>query len=300
MAILQVEHLTKDYGGGKGIFDLSFSIEKGEVFGFLGPNGAGKTTTIRHILGFIKPQEGRAEVDGLDCWRCTDQIQRRLGYLPGEIAFPGDMTGTAFIRLIAELRGLRDMRRAESLIARFELDPSGRLRRMSKGMKQKIGLVCAFMHDPAILVLDDPTSGLDPLMQHTFDELIDEEKAAGKTILMSSHMFDEVERTCDRVAIIKQGRLVSAMGTDELRHARQKVYKLELADDRQFAAFRAEPLAFAELRPDKRQAKVAVRDEDINAFIRLLSGYDLLYLSEVKRTLEDVFLEYYGGDGHVQ
>ena len=261
MAILQVEHLTKDYGGGKGIFDLSFSIEKGEVFGFLGPNGAGKTTTIRHILGFIKPQEGRAEVDGLDCWRCPDQIQRRLGYLPGEIAFPGDMTGTAFIRLIAELRGLRDMRRAESLIARFELDPSGRLRRMSKGMKQKIGLVCAFMHDPAILVLDEPTSGLDPLMQ---------------------------------------GRLVSAMGTDELRHARQKVYKLELADDRQFAAFRAEPLAFAELRPDKRQAKVAVRDEDINAFIRLLSGYDLLYLSEVKRTLEDVFLEYYGGDGHVQ
>ena len=195
------------------------------------------------------------------------------------------MTGTAFIRLIAELRGLRDMRRAESLIARFELDPSGRLRRMSKGMKQKIGLVCAFMHDPAILVLDEPTSGLDPLMQHTFVELIDEEKAAGKTILMSSHMFDEVERTCDRVAIIKQGRLVSAMGTDELRHARQKVYKLELADDRQFAAFRAEPLAFAELRPDKRQAKVAVRDEDINAFIRLLSGYDLLYLSEVKRTL---------------
>ena len=300
MAILQVEHLTKDYGGGKGIFDLSFSIEKGEVFGFLGPNGAGKTTTIRHILGLIKPQEGRAEVDGLDCWRCPDQIQRRLGYLPGEIAFPGDMTGTAFIRLIAELRGLRDMRRAESLIARFELDPSGRLRRMSKGMKQKIGLVCAFMHDPAILVLDEPTSGLDPLMQHTFVGLIDEEKAAGKTILMSSHMFDEVERTCDRVAIIKQGRLVSAMGTDELRHARQKVYKLELADDRQFAAFRAEPLAFAELRPDKRQAKVAVRDEDINAFIRLLSGYDLLYLSEVKRTLEDVFLEYYGGDGHVQ
>ena len=300
MAIPQVEHLTKDYGGGKGIFDLSFSIEKGEVFGFLGPNGAGKTTTIRHILGFIKPQEGRAEVDGLDCCRCPDQIQPRLGYLPGELAFPGDMTGTAFSRLIAELRGLRDMRRAESLIARFELDPSGRLRRMSKGMKQKIGLVCAFMHDPAILVLDEPTSGLDPLMQHTFVGLIDEEKAAGKTILMSSHMFDEVERTCDRVAIIKQGRLVSAMGTDELRHARQKVYKLELADDRQFAAFRAEPLAFAELRPDKRQAKVAVRDEDINAFIRLLSGYDLLYLSEVKRTLEDVFLEYYGGDGHVQ
>lgn len=156
------------------------------------------------------------------------------------------------------------------------------------------------MHDPAILVLDEPTSGLDPLMQHTFVDLIDEEKAAGKTILMSSHMFDEVERTCDRIAIIKQGRLVSTMGTEELRHARQKVYKLELADTAQFDAFRCEPLSFTEIHPDKRQVKVAVRDEDINAFIRLLSGYDLLYLAEVKRTLEDVFLQFYGGDGHVE
>ena len=300
MAVLQVEHLTKDYGGGKGIFDVSFTIGKGEVFGFLGPNGAGKTTTIRHILGFIKPEQGHASVGGLDCWKQPEQIQKELGYLPGEIAFPGDMSGTAFIRLMAELRGLKDMQKADRLIARFELDPSGRLKRMSKGMKQKIGLVCAFMHDPAILVLDEPTSGLDPLMQHTFVDLIDEEKAAGKTILMSSHMFDEVERTCDRVAIIKQGRLVSTMGTEELRHARQKVYKFELADTAQFDAFRCEPLSFTEIHPDKRQVKVAVRDEDINAFIRLLSGYDLLYLAEVKRTLEDVFLQFYGGDGHVE
>lgn len=300
MPVLEVSHLTKDYGGGKGIFNVSFSIEKGEVFGFLGPNGAGKTTTIRHILGFIQPQSGRTAVEGLDCWRRPEAVQRVLGYLPGETAFPGDMTGTAFIRLTAALRGMTDMSRAESLIARFELDPSGRLKRMSKGMKQKIGLVCAFMHNPAILVLDEPTSGLDPLMQRTFVDLIDEEKAAGKTILMSSHQFDEVERTCDRVAILKQGRLVSEMDTEALRHARRKVYKLELADDARFASFQAEPLDFVEVRPDRRQARVAVRDEDINAFIRLLAKYELIYLTEVKRTLEDVFLEYYGGDHHVQ
>ena len=297
---IAIEGLKKDYGSGRGVFGVSFAVERGEVFGFLGPNGAGKTVTMRNLMGFIRPDEGTVSINGLNCFSQRARIQEHLGYLPGEIACMDEMTGAAFLEFMARMKKLRDRTRMEQLIEYFELDPARRIRKMSKGTKQKVGLVCAFMHDPAILVLDEPTSGLDPLMQHTFVELIDEEKAAGKTILMSSHMFDEVERTCDRVAIIKQGRLVSAMGTDELRHARQKVYKLELADDRQFAAFRAEPLAFAELRPDKRQAKVAVRDEDINAFIRLLSGYDLLYLSEVKRTLEDVFLEYYGGDGHVQ
>ena len=187
MSVLKVEHLTKDYGEGKGVFDVSFEIEQGEVFGFLGPNGAGKTTTIRHLLGFSRPQSGRTSVLGLDSWRKPKEIQRRLGYLPGEIAFPDDMKGRQLIKYIADMRGLTDMTKTDKLLKLFELDPSGDTKRMSKGMKQKIGIVCAFMHDPDILILDEPTSGLDPLMQATFIELIREERDNGKSILMSSH-----------------------------------------------------------------------------------------------------------------
>ena len=300
MAVLQVEHLTKDFGQGKGVFDVSFSLEEGEVFGFLGPNGAGKTTTIRHILGFSRPQSGSTSVQGLDSWKQADQIQKRLGYLPGEIAFPDDMTGLGFIRFMAEMRGMRDLSRAYRLMEQFALDPSGRLKRMSKGMKQKIGLVCAFMHDPHILILDEPTSGLDPLMQNTFVDLIMEEKGRGKTILMSSHMFEEVEKTCDRIAIIKAGKIQANVEADELRHARRKIYKLELLRPEQWDAFAAEKLDFTQLEPEKLQARAAVRDEDINAFIRLLSGYELKYLTEEKRTLENYFMRFYGGDSHVQ
>ena len=300
VAVLQVEHLTKDYGHNKGVFDVSFSIEEGEVFGFLGPNGAGKTTTIRHILGFSRPQSGRTTVEGLDSWKQADAIQRTMGYLPGEIAFPDDMTGRAFIRYMAELRGLKDLAKAERLIERFELDPSGKLKRMSKGMKQKIGIVCAFMHDPRILILDEPTSGLDPLMQNAFVDLIAEEKAQGKTILMSSHIFEEVEKTCDRIAIIKAGRIEANIDADEMRHTRRKIYKLELLNDEQWPAFSAEKLEFVECKPEKRQARIAVQDEDINAFIERLSQYELKYLSEEKRTLETYFMHFYAGSQPLQ
>ena len=300
MSVIQVEQLTKDYGGNKGVFDVTFAIEKGEVFGFLGPNGAGKTTTIRHILGFSKPDRGRTSVDRLDSWKQPEQIQKKLGYLAGEIAFPLDMTGTQFLRFMAELRGVKDMGRAEKLIQRFDLDPRGALKRMSKGMKQKVGIVCAFMHDPDILVLDEPTSGLDPLMQSAFIDLVAEEKERGKTILMSSHMFEEVEKTCDRIGIIKQGRLVTVLDSEQIRHARKKQFKLEFITREDCERFHGETLQFAGFSPEKCQARVVVRDEEVNAFIRILSGYRLKFLTEVKQTLEDYFMHFYGGDGHVQ
>ena len=215
MSVIALSHITKDYGGGHGVFDVSFAVEQGEVFGFLGPNGAGKTTTIRQLMGFLAPDSGTCTINGLDCRTQTAAIQKNMGYIPGEPALPDDMRGGEFIRFLAAYRGMRGTGRAGELCERFELDASGRIRRMSKGMKQKVAIVCALMHDPAVLILDEPTSGLDPLMQNRFIDLILEEKQRGKTVLMSSHMFEEVERTCARVGILREGRLaaVEEIGT---------------------------------------------------------------------------------------
>ena len=168
MTVIEIDHLTKDYGHHRGVFDVSFKVEKGDVYGFLGPNGAGKTTTIRHIMGFSRPQHGRTFVNGMDSWKNTSKIQKKLGYLPGEIALPESMHGTEFIRMMAELRRLKDLSYTNELIDRFDLDPTGSLKRMSLGMKRKLAIVTAFMHDPDVLILDEPTSGLDPMMQNVF------------------------------------------------------------------------------------------------------------------------------------
>ena len=236
---IQIDQLTRDYGAGRGIFGVSFSVSEGEVFGFLGPNGAGKTTTIRHLMGFIRPKKGSCHIGGLDCWTKRAEIQRDLGYIPGEINFFDDMTGREFLRFMTRYRHLPKNNRQKELLERFDLNPKGKIKKMSKGMKQKLGIVTAFMHDPQILILDEPTSGLDPLMQNTFIQLIAEEKARGKTILLSSHIFEEVERTCDRVGIIRQGKMVATdtIATLRSRHLRNYTVTLEtpeLAQD--FAA----------------------------------------------------------------
>ena len=164
MSVINVQNLTRDYGSGKGLFDVSFQVKKGEIFGFLGPNGAGKTTTIRHLMGFIRPKAGRCQIDGLDCWTNRDEIQKRLGYIPGEINFFDDMTGKEFLKFVTDYRKIGNENRMQELLERFSSDPRGTIKKMSKGMKQKIGIVAAFMHDPDILILDEPTSGLDPLI----------------------------------------------------------------------------------------------------------------------------------------
>lgn len=165
MSVIEINHLTKDYGNNKGNFDISIEVNKSEVYGYLGPNGAGKSTTMRHLMGFSKPQKGCAKINGKDCWTEQKEIQKSLGYLPGEIAFLNDMTGTEYINMIAKLRGMKDMTYANELLSMFKINPNANLKRMSKGMKQKNGIVTAFMHDPDVILLDEPTSGLDPLMQ---------------------------------------------------------------------------------------------------------------------------------------
>jgi len=292
--MLEVNNLTKDYGFGRGVFDVSFHVDEGEVFGFLGPNGAGKTTTIRHIMGFSKPQHGSTSVTGLDSWEQAAVIQSGLGYLPGEIALPQGLTGTQFIEYMAQLRGITDMAKTEYLLEKFDLDPSGKLKRMALGLKRKLAIVTAFMHDPKILVLDEPTSGLDPIMQGTFIDFVIEEKGLGKTILLSSHIFSEVEATCDRIAIIKEGRIVSQIVTDDLRHRQDKVYDIEFLSAEDFDRFTRETgLEMITAHPEKMQVKVGIHDDDVNEFFSLLSRYSLKYLKEQKFTLEEFFLDFY-------
>ena len=271
MNAMKIENLVRDYGGGKGVFDVSFHVDQGEAFGFLGPNGAGKTTTIRHLMGFLKPKSGSCTINGLDCWRERDKVQARLGYIPGEISFFEDISGAEFLKFIAQYRGIGSQTRKEDLLERFELDPKSKIKKMSKGMKQKLGIVAAFMHDPDILILDEPTSGLDPLMQNRFIDLVAEEKKQGKTILMSSHMFEEVERTCDRIGIIRTGRMVAVDAAAALRERHTRSYTVTLENESAAEAFAA----------------------DING---VRDGLKVTVTT--KQSLEEIFMNYYGGEKH--
>lgn len=292
MSVIEVQHITKDYGNHKGNFDVSFTVEKGEVVGFLGPNGAGKTTTIRQLMGFIKPDKGSVTILGMDCFQDCASIQKTLGYLPGEIAFMEDMEGMAFLHFLADMKQVKDFSIAEQLIHYFELDPKGKMKKMSKGMKQKIGLVAAFMQDPAILILDEPTSGLDPLMQSKFVRLIKEAKKQGKTILMSSHMFEEVEHTCDRVVIIKDGEIMAVESMEDMHNTRKKLYDIRFSTIEEAKNFaRQYPNAWVE---DTR-VSIAIHGK-VQQLIHALASYEVLDLATRTQTLEELFMQYYGGD----
>lgn len=294
MVIIKVDHITKDYGQNRGVFDVSFTVKKGEVLGFLGPNGSGKTTTIRQLLGFIKPQSGSVSILGKDCFTKANEIQKNLGYLPGEIAFIDSMSGMEFIKFVAKMKKMDGLGRAPELMKRFDLNANGKLKRMSKGMKQKIGIVCAFMQDPDILILDEPTSGLDPLMQNCFVDLIQSEKKRGKTILMSSHIFEEIEKTCDRAAIIREGRLVAVDTIENLCAGKKKHMKV---------VFQAEDMAtdFAKNHKGVKQngSEISMKvGSNIDQVIKDLGTYSVLDMDLQDQSLEEFFLHFYGGENH--
>lgn len=293
MKMIELENVTKDYGNGRGVFGVTFSVEEGEVLGFLGPNGAGKTTTIRQLMGFLRPDSGTARIGGKDCFRKAGEIKRSLGYLPGEIAFPEGMRGEEFLRFMGALRGEKSPGRTGELKERFELDASGPISRMSKGTKQKIGIVCAFQHDPDVILLDEPTSGLDPLMQGRFIELVLEERKRGKTILMSSHVFEETERTCGRAAIIRGGRLAGVEDMERLRRDRARHWEVVFADGADAAAFGRR---FPEARVDGTRAEITWTGE-ADALIKTLAGSRVADLSARPETLEELFLSYYEKGG---
>lgn len=224
---IHIDHMTKDYGPGRGAFEITLTVRAGECYGFLGPNGAGKTTTIRQLMGFIRPDSGSAEILGKDCWHEAAILKNHIGYIPGEIVLPAGMNGTSFLRMMEKMHGIKDVSRTEMLIERFHLDTSVGVKKMSFGMKRKLAIITAFMHDPEILILDEPTSGLDPLMQKEFIDFLAEEKARGKTMFLSSHIFHEVDVACDRLAIIKEGHIVSEIDLNARRREEGADFNLE-------------------------------------------------------------------------
>ncbi len=294
MGMIDVFHITKDYGCQRGIFDVSFYVEEGEVFGFLGPNGAGKTTMIRHLMGFVRADMGECFINGKNCWDEASLIQKKLGYLPGELTLLEYMTAWDFLKFAAQMRGQKSMRRAEGLAERFELDVSQKIRRMSKGTKQKVGLVCAFMHNPDVLILDEPTSGLDPLMQGRFVELLLEEKDMGKTIFLSSHMLDEIEKTADRIGILREGRLAAVEDAAKLRSSYQKTYLLTFEHPAAANAFQKGVYACTRIDALHLSARV---QGSVSEFLQAAGQAGASAIDVKTESLEELFMHYYGGTG---
>jgi ABC-2 type transport system ATP-binding protein len=220
-AFIQTDKLTKSYGKSRGILDITFEVQQGTVFGFLGPNGAGKTTAMRTLMGLLRPTSGNATIGGLDCWKQSTAVKKLVGYLPGEFTFDAGMRGGQIIEYLGHLRGGVDQTYVRNLVERLGFDPTKRFREYSRGNKQKLGLVQAFMHKPRLLILDEPTSGLDPLNQQEFYQMLSEVRTQGCTTFLSSHVLPEVEHTCERVAIIREGKLVRIGHVSELKEVQQ-------------------------------------------------------------------------------
>ncbi|PWM71269.1 MAG: ABC transporter ATP-binding protein [Bacillota bacterium] len=292
---ISVKNLTKDYGQGRGVFDVSFTVNKGEMFGFVGTNGSGKTTTIRHIMGFLQPDKGYCEVNGVNSWQNPCEIAKHVGYVPGEISFPDVNTGTSFLKIQAEFLGVRDMTHCNELISKLKLDTEANLKRMSKGMKQKTALVAALMHDPEILILDEPTTGLDPLMREEFISIVLEEKKRGKTVFMSSHIFQEIETTCDKVALIKNGELVDVADMEKIRNHDVKTFKIALKDRAELHKFLQSDFAFGRLNEERNETEVSLHKSLLNKLFAALRDYDVRYVAEVKYDLEKYFDEIFKG-----
>lgn len=291
--LIKIENLTKDYGKGRGIFGVDLEIKKGQIYGFVGTNGSGKTTTIRHIMGFIKADKGKVTVLDLDAWNNTTELMKSISYVPGEIAFPDLATGSDFLKLQAEYLGVTDFTYMNHLISVLQLDPTAPLKRMSKGMKQKTAIVAALIGDKDILVLDEPTTGLDPLMRDSFLEIIREEKAKGKTVFMSSHIFEEIEHICDEVAMIKEGKIIDKINLWELRHWSTKTFIISFTDDVNFNRYLKEHKNIDRIDQNTKTCTVSFLVENIQEFFQDLSQYSLANLKEKHITLEDYFKSKY-------
>lgn len=288
--VIEITQLRKAYGSIQAVKDISISVEQGEIFGFLGPNGAGKTTTIRCMLDVIRPTAGSIRVLGLDAQHDTMALHQRIGYLPGDVRLPGDMTGRQVINYFSRLHG-REPILLDKLVQRFDVELKRPLRSYSKGMRQKIGVVLAFMCDPNVLILDEPTSGLDPLVQRTFNEFLLEEQARGKTIFMSSHIMSDVEKVCQRVAVIRRGELVTVEKVETLRQKAGQRVTVEFGDQ----------VATEELALIPGVSNVSITHGayhfnmggSMDRLIKALSQHEVIRLQAEEAPLEEVFLKFY-------
>ena len=293
-ALIQTKELTKYYGKSLGIADLDLEIRAGEVFGFLGPNGAGKTTTIRTLLDFIRPTRGAATIFGMDAQKDSVKIKKKIGYLPGELEIYKKLTGYEFLRYFSNLRGNVKWAYVENLAERLDFDMNKTARSLSSGNKHKLGIIQAFMSEPELLILDEPTTGLDPLMQQEFYKIILEAKEKGQTAFISSHILPEVERVCDRVAFIRKGRLIDVKEVSELkaqafRHV--EIYFSQPVPEEEF-------IGLAGVKDVKRQDAMVrcTVAGSVDAVIKTAAKFEVINIISEEPNLEDVFLAYYGRD----
>ncbi|HEV2140653.1 MAG TPA: ABC transporter ATP-binding protein [Candidatus Dormibacteraeota bacterium] len=296
-SIIEVDKLTKSYGGKRGIIDVAFSVGEGEVFGFLGPNGAGKTTTIRILMALLRADGGSARIAGLDVWEKSVDIKRITGYVPGEPSLDNNLTGGQILEYFAHLRGGVDQAYLKSLVERFDLDTSRKFRQYSTGNKRKVVLIQAFMHRPQVLILDEPTSGLDPLNQQEFDDMVREAAGEGRTVFLSSHVLSEVEKTCSRVGIIREGRLVRVGGVAELKDIKRYEITIHFAQPVPAETFsKLDGVSNVERLADGSAVRIAMQGS-ADAVIKAAAQYPVVSLTSYEPSLEDIFLRYYEGDG---
>ncbi|RJQ41833.1 MAG: ABC transporter ATP-binding protein [Gaiellales bacterium] len=286
--------LTKYYGRVRGIEGLDLGIRRGEIFGFLGPNGAGKTTTIRQLMGMIRPTRGIATILGLDSWNDSVEIKRRVGCIPGDVNLYDQLRVHELLDYVDRFRPGVDPLRGE-LVERFDLDTGKRVKSLSSGNRQKVAIVLAFMHDPEILILDEPTSGLDPLKQQEFYNLIEEMRERGKTVFLSSHILSEVERVCDRVGIVREGRLVDVSTIEELMQRKVRHMDVRFRDQPAAAEFEALPQVSSVQKHDDHM-RITIRG-DVDALIKLLATHEVEDLTFKQPSLEDFFLSFYDDQG---
>jgi ABC-2 type transport system ATP-binding protein len=293
--VIETERLTKSYGSARGIEDVTITVEAGEVFGFLGPNGAGKTTTIRTLLDLLHPTSGSARIFGLDSRRESVAIRARLGNLPGDFGYGKGATGREALSLLARLRGMEGIGRAETLAKRFRANLDRPLGELSRGNRQKVGLILATFHEPELLILDEPTSGLDPLMQEEFLALVGEERERGCAVFISSHELDEVERVCDRVGIVRDGRLIAVERIADLLGKAKRRVRLELAEPADLAELKALP-GVSELKVEGQRTTFLIGG-DLDQAVKAIAGHHITDIEIAHPTLEEVFLTYYEEDG---
>jgi ABC-2 type transport system ATP-binding protein len=295
-AIIEVDQLTKSYGSKRGVTNVSFQVDEGEVFGFLGPNGAGKTTTIRTLMALLRADSGSAKIAGLDCWSGSLQIKRLVGYMPGEPALDPNLTGGQILEYFAHLRGGVDRAYQKQLIERFELDTSRKFRQYSTGNKRKVVLIQAFMHRPRLLILDEPTSGLDPLNQQEFDRMVIEARDEGRTVFLSSHVLSEVEKTCTRVGIIRDGTLVRIGDVAEVKAIKRYEMTISFADAVAPETFKSlDGVIEVESLNNGHGVRLTMQGP-ADAVIKAAAKYQVVSLNSYEPSLEDIFLRYYEAD----